>query len=410
MIAEIEPQSAYAAFVFGFRSKLTYFMRTIPDLNNLLVPIEEIIRFRFIPALTGGHHCSDLERELLSLPVRFGGLGITNFVNVSSLEYDNSRKITKSLSDSIIKQKLKYNENMDDLHKIKNDIKHNKQERFKTILEPLRIDMNEQQKRINNINQEKGVSNWLTILPLVEHGFDFNKQQFWDCIRLRYGWNITNLPTTCACGAKFDIQHCMSCKKGGFINVRHNHVRDLTAKMLADVCKDVSTEPALIPLTGETMKYRTAKTGSESRLDVRVLGFWIYGQQAFLDVRVFHPNASRYVNLSLQQCYKRNEDEKKRHYNERILQVENGSFTPLVFSIYGGMARKCQMFYSRLADLLAEKKKISKSIISSWIRTKLCYALQKSLLLCLRGSRSLNRNISNFEHDIEVAHAISMSK
>ena len=101
----------------------------------------------------------------------------------------------------------------------------------------------------------------------------------------------------------------MSCKKGWFINVRHNHVRDLTARMLADVCKDVSTEPALIPLTGETMKYRTAKTGSESRLDVRVLGFWIYGQQAFLDVRVFDPNASRYVNLSLQQCYKRNEDE-----------------------------------------------------------------------------------------------------
>ena len=85
MIAEIEPQSAYAAFVFGFRRKLTYFMRTIPDLNNLLVPIEESIRFIFIPALTGGHHCSYLERELLSLPVRFGGLGITNFVNVSSL-------------------------------------------------------------------------------------------------------------------------------------------------------------------------------------------------------------------------------------------------------------------------------------------------------------------------------------
>ena len=39
------------------------------------------------------------------------------------------------------------------------------------------------------------------------------------------------------------------------------------------------------------MKYRSAKTGSESHLDVRVLGFWIYGQQAFLDVRVFDPNA-----------------------------------------------------------------------------------------------------------------------
>ena len=74
-------------------------------------------------------------------------------------------------------------------------------------------------------------------------------------VSVRYGWNITNLPTTCACGAKFDIQHCMSCKKGGFINVCHNHIRDLAGRMLTDVCKDVSTEPALIPLTGETMKY-----------------------------------------------------------------------------------------------------------------------------------------------------------
>ena len=79
LIAEMEPQSAYAAFVFGFKSKLTYFIRTIPDMNDLLIPLEETIRSRFIPALTGGYQCSDLERKLLSLPARFGGLGMTNF-------------------------------------------------------------------------------------------------------------------------------------------------------------------------------------------------------------------------------------------------------------------------------------------------------------------------------------------
>ena len=39
-IAEIEPQAAYAAFVFGFRNKLAYFIRTIPNLEILLAPIE----------------------------------------------------------------------------------------------------------------------------------------------------------------------------------------------------------------------------------------------------------------------------------------------------------------------------------------------------------------------------------
>ena len=69
------------------------------------------------------------------------------------------------------------------------------------------------------------------------------------------------------------------------------------------------------------------------------------GQHTFLDLSVFDPNACRYRNKSLQQCHVINEQEKKRAYNERILQVDHGTFTPLVFSI-NGMGRECQKFYS----------------------------------------------------------------
>ena len=41
-----------------------------------------------------------------------------------------------------------------------------------------------------------------------------------------------NLPTFCPCGSKFDIQNNMSYKKGGFICIRHNDLRDLTAYMM----------------------------------------------------------------------------------------------------------------------------------------------------------------------------------
>ena len=34
---------------------------------------------------------------------------------------------------------------------------------------------------------EKGVSNWLTILPISDFGFQLSKQHFCDVIRLRYG-------------------------------------------------------------------------------------------------------------------------------------------------------------------------------------------------------------------------------
>ena len=74
IIAESELQSAYSAFGGGFKGKLTYFRRTVSSLTDLLKPLEDVIRFNFIPAITGGHLCSDKDRILLSLPVRFSGL------------------------------------------------------------------------------------------------------------------------------------------------------------------------------------------------------------------------------------------------------------------------------------------------------------------------------------------------
>ena len=394
-IAEIDPQAAYSAFINGFRSKLTYFIRTIPEINELLRPLEDIMRNEFIPAITGGIVCSNDERKLLSLPPRLGGMGLTVFSDECDLEYNNSRNITASLRKSIVEQSSQYS--AERKTSTKNKIKSNREKRQKDILESIRSSMNEKQLRLNDNNTEKGVSNWLTVLPIKHHGFDLNKQEFWDGIRLRYGWNLLNLPTVCACGTKFDLQHAMNCKKGGFINIRHNNVRDLTSNMLSEVCKDVTSEPLLLPLTGEEFERKSTKTANESRLDIKARGFWLKGQNAFFDIRVFDPNALRYFNINLQKSYSRNEMEKKRHYNDRVLEVENGSFTPLVFSIYSGMVRECQTFYHRLAEMIAEKQNAKLPIVISWLRTKICFSLLKSCLFCIRGSRRSSDN-SNQMH------------
>ena len=45
-----------------------------------------------------------------------------------------------------------------------------------------------------------------------------------------------------------------------------------------------------------------------------------------------------------------------RAYGERIRQVEQGSFTPLVFTTAGGMGPQAKIFYSRIADQMSDKR------------------------------------------------------
>ena len=193
------------------------------------------------------------------------------------------------------------------------------------------------------------------------------------------------------------------------VSIRHNDIRDLTANKSREVCNDVEVEAKLTPLTVEQIQYRSAITGDEARLDIRAQSFWVRGQEVFLVIRVFDPNANRrYLNATLPRCHKTNEKEKKRNYNNRILQIEHGTFVPLVFSIYGSMGRECTKFYSKLAELLSDKRKQSKSLTVNWIQTKVCFGLSKSCLLCLRGSRSVNKNISKIGDNMMVANELAL--
>ena len=72
-----QPQAAYAAFSFGVRHKWTYFLRTIPDIEDLLQPLEEAIWSVLIPTLWN-RTISNQDRRILELPVRLGGLGIVH--------------------------------------------------------------------------------------------------------------------------------------------------------------------------------------------------------------------------------------------------------------------------------------------------------------------------------------------
>ena len=86
---------------------------------------------------------------------------------------------------------------------------------------------------------------------MEEFGFALNKSEFRDAPSLRYGRPLKGLPAMCHCGQKYNVTHALNCKKGGFVTMRHNNLRDFEVGMLSEIVNDVHTEPELQPVTGE---------------------------------------------------------------------------------------------------------------------------------------------------------------
>ena len=76
-IAKSQPHSAYSALTKGLCSRWNFLLRTVPNIADLLQPLEDVIRQLFIPALIG-RQINDEERRIFALPCRMGGMGIFN--------------------------------------------------------------------------------------------------------------------------------------------------------------------------------------------------------------------------------------------------------------------------------------------------------------------------------------------
>ena len=389
-IAVTQPHAAYAAFTHGQTSKWTYLSRTIPDIGDLLKPVENAIRQRFLPSLTGQNAFNDADRDLMALPVRLRGLGIIDPSRQSTANNNASEKITAPLITLILQQSHTYSsETKTEQLRARKGIRTLRRQQEATAASELKDKLPNNLQRALTVSAEKGASSWLSTLPIEEHGFALHKGAFRDALCLRYGWHPAHLPSHCICGRQFTVEHALNCPRGGFPSIRHNEIRDITADLLSEICHSVGTEPNLQPVTEEQLTHRTANSEDGARLDIVAENFWGRDRQcAFFDVRVFNPFAQSYRNTSLSQCYRRNEMEKKRAYDERVREIEHGSFSPLVFSTSGGMGTTATVVYKRIASMIAEKhnKPYSKTI--HWIRCRLNFSLLRSSITCLRGSRS----------------------
>ena len=182
------------------------------------------------------------------------------------------------------------------------------------------------------------------------------------------------------------------------MNIRHNTLRNTTHDLMKQVCKDVQLEPNLLPVTGEVLP-----TGSNvadgARADVSALSFWHPLCRAFFDIRVFNPFAPTNWSKKIPDMYTHHEQLKKKEYNERILQIDKGSFTPIIFSCSGGVAPEATKCIRTLAAKLSQKKQEPYSQVMSFIRRRLRFDLLRTCVISFRGERSTS-NVTNIE-DLE---------
>ena len=384
-IAKEEPQAALSAFNMGLSRRWSFIQRTVKDISHLFDPLEHTIRNQLIPAIVG-RPVSNIERQIISLPYRYGGLGIQNPVETAETEFDTSIQVTEQLTKLIILQDMDVKKlDKPKIKETKAKLKSDKEEALKQKAIQLSQQLPAPQKRSLITAQEKGASSWLSTLPIKTLGYALNKQEFRDAISLRYGWKIKDAPMFCVCGEQNSVDHALVCKRGGYVSMRHNALRDTEATLMKEVCRDVQIEPTLLPTSNEL---RNGTIISErARLDISARGLHGQNEKTFFDVRVTHPNSESNKEKSLEQIYKQHEAEKKRSYNDRIIQVEKASFVPLVFTTTGGFSPECERLNKKLADKIANKRNESYASVIKHIRTRLRFALLRSTLVALRGTR-----------------------
>ena len=123
--------------------------------------------------------------------------------------------------------------------------------------------MSKGQQKCAKAAQEKGVSAWLAAVPVKKLRFALHNSAFRDAICLRYGWQLRFKPEKCRCGTNFEVNHVLACRQGGFQMTRQNDLGDTISTLLSEVSREVTSEPRLQPLSGETLRPLSANMRPE---------------------------------------------------------------------------------------------------------------------------------------------------
>ena len=226
-------------------------------------------------------------------------------------------------------------------------------------------------------------------MPLKQYHFDLTKSEFRDGIALRFGWDPEKMPSLCACNEKL---HCGTCAALSERRI-HAHERQWTSRFLCELVKwcQAWLKSNLIFSRCKGKLLLSTTTDDDARLDIKATRLWESRfNKTYFDVKIFNPLAKSCPESS-SEAYKYHESIIKNKYEQRITEVEKATFCPLVFACTGGAGASASKVLKQLASTLSARKDDSYADIS-YLRTKISFALLRSSILCMRGSKTLRRS------------------
>ena len=250
---------------------------------------------------------------------------------------------------------------------------------------------------------------WITLLPTAVNGLSLSPGEFRDGMSLRYGWAFGALPKHCdGCGAKFTVEHALTCKKGGLVLNRHNEVRDELGYLACQAINpsSVRDEPIInigrganssgLPDKAKTQQ-TTKATPNKSpdpttdgqpfdRGDLLIRSLFDKQTSCVIDVRITDGDSPSRLSSSPAKVILSQEKEKKRKYLTACLE-QRRHFAPYVCDVYGLLGAEAQAVNKRLAVRLASKWTAPYSATMGFVNARVSVAILRGVHQCLRGSR-----------------------
>ena len=129
-----------------------------------------------------------MERQLLALPVREGGLNIIDPTKSAESHFNAYTAISAPIIALLIQQTPNYTSTeKDEQQKIVLDVKRHNRKVQHDEAEPVYKDLPKELQKAVDLAREKDSSSWLTALPIAKHGFALHKGAFRDAISSRCG-------------------------------------------------------------------------------------------------------------------------------------------------------------------------------------------------------------------------------